>query len=151
MLQFNISHFKYRILLVNSRRLCSSCPQITASGCSANNHKCCGLYLTFQPNTLNSVEQLYCVRIYLKNVPFHRDMLHRSISAMCYIYHCSYGIHDAYILTSSTSNFIFAVVMKVQVKPSVFASKFQLFDIGCLLHLKHKYSMAPLFRYSTMV
>ena len=37
------------------------------------------------------------------------------------------------------SNFIFTVVMKVQVKPSVFANKFQLFDIGCLLHLKHKH------------
>ena len=29
--------------------------------------------------------------------------------------------------------------MKVRVKVSVFASKFQLFDKGYLLHLKHKY------------
>ena len=29
--------------------------------------------------------------------------------------------------------------MKVQVEPSVFASKIQLFDIGSVLHLKHKY------------
>ena len=58
---------------------------------------------------------------------------------MCYIDHCSYGTSDAYKSTSSTSNFIFIVVMKVWVKSSVFTSKFQLFEIGRLLHLKHKY------------
>ena len=44
--------------------------------------------------------------------------------AMCYIYHCLYGTRDAYESTSSASNFIFTVAMKVRVKPSVFASKF---------------------------
>ena len=36
----------------------------------------------------------------------------------------SYGTHDTYKLTSVTSIFIFTLVMKVQVKVSVFASKF---------------------------
>ena len=35
---------------------------------------------------------------------------------MCYIYHCLFRICDAYELTSSASNFIFALVMKVWVK-----------------------------------
>ena len=56
-----------------------------------------------------------------------------------YNYHGTYGTRDVYKLTSSSSNFIFTVVMKVQGKPSVLANKFYLFDIGCLLHLKHKY------------
>ena len=65
-------------------------------------------------------------------------ILHRFIvSAMCYICHCLYGTHETFKLTSSASNFIFAMVIKVRVKPSVFASKFYHFDIGHLLHLKH--------------
>ena len=52
------------------------------------------------------------------------------------IYHCSYGTRDAYKLTSSASNFIFTVVMKMRVKLSVFVSKFQLFDIGCLFRCR---------------
>ena len=45
-----------------------------------------------------------------------RFILHRFISIMCYVYHCSCGSHDTYKLTSSTSNFIFTVVMKVRGK-----------------------------------
>ena len=44
-----------------------------------------------------------------------------------------------YKSTSSASNFIFTLVMKVRVEPSVFASELQLFDVGSMLHLKHKY------------
>ena len=84
-----------------------------------------GLYLTFQPNTLNSMEQLDCIRIYLNNIHFYCVIYFN-------IYHCSYGTHDTYKLTSSGSNFIFTVGMKVQVRLSVFVSKFQLFEIGCL-------------------
>ena len=55
---------------------------------------------------------------------FHQDILHRYILAICYIHHCLYGTGDAYKFISSSSIFIFTVVMKVLVKPSVFASKF---------------------------
>ena len=37
---------------------------------------------------------------------------------------------------------------QVQVKPSVIARKFWLIDIGCLLHLKHKYHMGTLQRFN---
>ena len=50
------------------------------------------------------MEQLDCV--YLSNIPFHQDTLHRPISAMSYTYHCSYGTHNAYKLISNTCNFI---------------------------------------------
>ena len=52
------------------------------------------------------------------------DILHRSISAMCYIYHCSHGTCNGYKSISRTSNFIFTVAMKVRVKPSVFVSNY---------------------------
>ena len=48
---------------------------------------------------------------------------YRSISAVCYIYHHSYGTCDIYIAIYrplGTSNFSFTVVVKV----SVFTSKF---------------------------
>ena len=85
------------------------------------------------------MEQLNYKKIYLNIVPFHQYILPRYILAICYIHHCLYGTSDAYKFISSTSKFIFTVVMKVLVKPSVFLSKFQLFSIGCLLYLKHKY------------
>ena len=49
-----------------------------------------------------------------------------AISAIyaLYTYHFLDGTCDAYKLIFSTANFIFTVFMKVQVKPSVFASKF---------------------------
>ena len=50
-------------------------------------------------------------------------ILHKSISTIYYIYHCLYGTRDTYRLTSSTSNFIFTVGIKILVKPSVLASK----------------------------
>ena len=39
--------------------------------------------------------------------------------------------------------------MNVQVKPSVFVSKFELFNIGHLLHMKHKYYIDAAAQYST--
>ena len=45
----------------------------------------------------------------------------------------------------------FSVVMKMCVKPSVFASKFQLFDIDRLLHLKHTFCIDVTAWYSTKV
>ena len=41
---------------------------------------------------------------------------------MCYIYRCSYGTRDTYKSTFSTYKFIFTVIMKIRVKPSVFVS-----------------------------
>ena len=99
--------------LIAMHGLYSSHAKIIASGCSASSHKrhpqlnIAGCNVTFEPNILNSMEQLDCIRIYLNNVPFHPDILHRSISAsqVCvYIYHCSYGTHDAIKSTSSASN-----------------------------------------------
>ena len=110
-----------------------------------------GQYLTSEPNTFNSMEQLDRIRIYLNNVVFRQDILHRSIAAICYIYHCLYGIRDAHRSTSSASNFIFTVALKVLVKPLVFASKLQLCDVGRLLHLKHRYRIDAAARYSTKV
>ena len=46
------------------------------------------------------------------------------------------GTCVVYKLTSGGSNFIFTVVMKMRVKLSVFVSKFQLFDIGCLFRCR---------------
>ena len=49
--------------------------------------------------------------------------MERILSIVIYNYHGTYGTRDAYKLTSSASNFIFTVVMKVQVKPSVLAKQ----------------------------
>ena len=66
----------------------------------------------------------------LYNDPFTeipRYTLHRSIS-VSYVLSRFTIVHmenvDSYKLTSSACNFIFTVVMKVQVKVSVFVSKF---------------------------
>ena len=65
------------------------------------------------------MELLDCIKFYLCSSPFHQNISHRSISAMCYVYHCSYETHDTYKqMTSGTTNYIFTVVM------SVFASLF---------------------------
>ena len=73
--------------------------------------------------------------IYLSNIPFYQDILHRSLSAMYYMCHCSNGLCDTHKLTSNISDFNYTVVMMVQVKPSVFVSKLWLLNICCLLYL----------------
>ena len=73
--------------------------------------------------------------IYLSNIPFYQDILHRSLSAMYYINHCSNGLRDTHKLTSNTCDFNYTVVMMVQVKPTVFVGKLWLLNICCLLYL----------------
>ena len=55
------------------------------------------------------------------------------------IAHMKHMSRDAYKSTSSISNFIFTVIMKEWVKVSSVRKQVVLFDIGRLLHLKHKY------------
>ena len=53
------------------------------------------------------------LRIYSVSSPFHQDILHSSISAMCYVYHRSYGKCDTYKLTSGVFKFPFYSGYKV--------------------------------------
>ena len=70
---------------------------------------------------------------HLYNGPFHQDI---SCTSVCYFYHCSHGTCDTNKQTSGTSNFNLTVVMMCQCLP---LSSSYIFDIGYLLHLKHKY------------
>ena len=100
---------KYCNLPFNSHGLYSSHPWIIASGCCANtviNAAAC-IWPLNQTHLILWNSCMDCISFYFNNVPFHLDILHRSISAMCYIYHCSYETCDTYKSTSSASNLIF--------------------------------------------
>ena len=80
-------------------------------------------------NLLTKCIELHGIARLCKDLPQQRLLLTRYIlyGYICYAlytYHCLDGTCDAYKLIFSAANFIFTVVMKVQVKPSVFVSKF---------------------------
>ena len=72
----------------------SSHSQIIASGCSKNTviNTALGKMLWLVSDLSTKYIELYGIAgLHKDNILFHQDILHSSISAMCYIYHCSYG------------------------------------------------------------